>query len=253
MARIDLKNVHLRYPLRVSHGLTLKEFVLKKFFHKETHRTRNEVHALRDVSFHIDLGERVGIIGHNGAGKTTLLRTMAGIYPISSGSCHVQGKICSLLDIGAGIEPEANGWENIRYRGYLQGETPATLKTKIAEIAEFSELGDFIDLPVRCYSTGMILRLAFAIATSSLPEILFVDEVFATGDLAFQNKAEARMKKFMKEAKIVVMVGHNLGFLGEFCHRAIWMEQGQIRQDGPAKEVIRAYQDNVATPVVKAA
>jgi ABC-type polysaccharide/polyol phosphate transport system ATPase subunit len=246
MARIELTNVNLSYPLRVHHGLTLKEYLLKKFFGRET-PIRREVHALRDLSLQIGVGERVGIIGHNGAGKTTLLRTMAGIYPISSGTCEVHGKICSLLDIGAGMEPEANGWENIRYRGYLQGETPNSLKEKMAEIAEFTELGSFMDLPIRCYSTGMTMRLAFAIATSSKPEILFVDEVFATGDLAFQNKAEKRMKLLMKEAKIVVMVGHNLQFLEEFCDRAIWLEQGQIRADGPAHQVIRAYRDNTST------
>ena len=247
MARIELTNVNLCYPLRINHGLTLKEFVLKKFFGREIH-IRREVHALRDLSLQIGVGERVGIIGHNGAGKTTLLRTMAGIYPISSGRCEVQGKICSLLEIGAGMEPEANGWENIHYRGYLQGETPRSLKEKMTEIAEFTELGTFMDLPIRCYSTGMTMRLAFAIATSSKPEILFVDEVFATGDLAFQNKAEKRMKLLMEEAKIVVMVGHNLQFLEEFCDRAIWLEKGQIRADGPAHQIIRAYRANTSPP-----
>jgi ABC-type polysaccharide/polyol phosphate transport system ATPase subunit len=251
MARIELTNVNLSYPLRVNHGVTLKEFLLKKFFRRETH-IRREVHALRDISLRIGIGERVGIIGHNGAGKTTLLRTMAGIYPISTGTCEVQGKICSLLEIGAGMEAEANGWENIHYRGYLQGETPQSLQEKMTEIADFTELGSFMDLPIRCYSAGMTMRLAFAIATSSKPEILFVDEVFATGDLAFQIKAEKRMKLLMEEAKIVVMVGHNLQFLEEFCDRAIWLEHGQIREDGPASEVIQAYRENTS-PTARAA
>ncbi|OAI39745.1 hypothetical protein AYO40_05485 [Planctomycetaceae bacterium SCGC AG-212-D15] len=241
MALIELQNVDLKYPLRVHHGITLKEFFIKHFLRKNTREMIREVHALRNVSLRIQEGERVGIIGFNGAGKTTLLRTMAGIYPIARGRRVVKGSICSLLDITVGFEIDADGWDNIRYRGYLQGETPRTLQPKFAEIAEFTELGHFMDIPVRCYSVGMAFRLAFAIATSSLPEILFVDEVFDTTDLAFRRKAEDRMKLFMNRAKIVVMVGHNLAFFEQFAERVIWLDKGEVRMDGKPREVIGAF------------
>jgi ABC-type polysaccharide/polyol phosphate transport system ATPase subunit len=245
MALIELRDVHLKYPLRRNQGITLKEVFIKHVLRRAEPSNPSgqlrEVHALRGISLRIDHGERVGIIGRNGAGKTTLLRTMAGVYPLTAGVCNIEGSICSLLDIGVGFEPDASGWDNIRYRGYFQEETPETLAPKIQEIADFTELGPFMDLPIRCYSAGMAMRLSFAIATSSLPEILFIDEVFATGDLTFQRKAEARMKLFMEQAKIVVMVGHNLGFLEGFSQRVLWLDKGQIRMDGPAKEVIAAY------------
>jgi ABC-type polysaccharide/polyol phosphate transport system ATPase subunit len=243
MAVIDLQHVDLKYPLRIHQGITLKEFFIKHLLRKPTAPLIREVHALRDVSLRIEEGERVGIIGCNGAGKTTLLRTMAGIYPIAGGVRNVEGSICSLLDITVGFEIDANGWDNIRYRGYLQGETPQTLKPKFQEIADFTELGQFMNIPVRCYSVGMAFRLAFAIATSSMPEILFVDEVFDASDLAFRRKAEDRMQLFMNRAKIVVMVGHNLTFFEEFAQRVIWLDRGQVRMDGEPGEVIEAFRE----------
>jgi lipopolysaccharide transport system ATP-binding protein len=259
MALIELNNVHLKYPLRTIKGGTLKDFFLTHILRRRGHdmvpsaQTPREVHALRGVTLRVENGERVGIIGSNGAGKTTLLRTMAGIYPISSGERTVTGSICSLLDIAVGFETDANGWDNIRYRGYLQEETPHTLATKYQEIAAFTELGTFMDLPIRYYSAGMTMRLAFAIATSSMPEILFVDEVFAAGDLAFRRKAEERMKDFMKQAKIVAMVGHDLPFLERFCQRVIWLDKGQVYMDGDPKEVVGRYKQEAAMRSAKAA
>src|SRR5262249_1551943 len=155
-----------------------------------------QIHALSGVSLSARDGDRLGIIGHNGAGKSTLLKTLAGIYPPSTGTVDIQGKICSLFDITLGFEHEANGWANILYRAYLQGETPRTRrKEKVNAIAEFSELGDFLRLPVRNYSSGMMMRLAFAVATSIEPEVLLVDEVLGVGDLAFQKKAKARVEE----------------------------------------------------------
>jgi ABC-type polysaccharide/polyol phosphate transport system ATPase subunit len=252
MAWIELENVHVKYPLRG--GQTAKDVILNKILRrKPATETPRAIHALRGVSFRIVDGERVGIIGYNGAGKTTLLRTMAGIYTLAAGTRRIRGSICSLLDIGVGLEGDSNGWDNIRYRAYLQGETPRTLKPKIPEIAAFTELGSFMDLPARCYSQGMAMRLAFSIATSSLPEILFVDEVFATGDLAFQTKAEDRMRMFMDRARIVVMVGHNLKFLEQFTPRVIWLDKGEVRMDGSAKEVIDAYTQEAQGGLVAAA
>lgn len=240
MAFIEFDKVNLAYPIRENHGLTLKEVLLKVFTNRHKSGVRN-IHALKDVSFTIRDGEKVGIIGYNGAGKSTLLRTIAGIYPTASGVRNLEGSICSLFDINIGFETDATGYDNIYYRSYLQGETPHTLKEKVASIAEFSELGDFLKIPLRCYSTGMITRLAFSIATSSEPDILLIDEVFATGDLIFQKKAEQRMKDLLHRANIVVVVGHNLSFMEDFCQRVIWMHKGAIHQHGPAKEIIANY------------
>ena len=251
MAAITLEHVDLEYPLRGAR-ITLKEYIVRGLFRRDRIPVRPIIHALKDVSFRIGEGERVGIIGHNGAGKSTLLRTIGGIYPTARGRCTVEGSICSLFDISLGFEKEATGWRNIHYRSYLQGDSPADVAGKLRDIADFCELGEFLDLPLRCYSQGMIMRLAFAIATSNLPEILLMDEVFATGDLAFRKKAEARMREFMNRAKIVIVVGHDMEFLKEFCERVLWLDHGALRADGPAKEIIAEYVSTVDNPAKSA-
>ena len=240
MASILLENVDLNYPRREKHS-SLKEYLLSGVFRRTFSAPAAVVHALRGINLRVNLGERVAIIGNNGAGKSTLLRTIAGIYPIAAGRREVQGSICSLFDVFLGFEPEATGWENIHFRSYLLGSRPAEVRQRIQGIGEFTELGSFLDMPVRCYSSGMAMRLAFAIATAAEPEILLLDEFFATGDLAFRRKAEARMREFLDRARIVVMVGHNLDYLGENFQRVVWLDRGAVREDGPAKEVIARY------------
>ncbi len=247
MASIVLDNIDLEYPLR-DQQISLKEYLLKGVFRKRLLQRQTFVHALKQVSVSIREGERVAVVGHNGAGKSTVLRTIAGIYPTKRGTRAVEGSICSLFDIMLGFEPEASGLENIHFRSYLQGASPAQVNEKLDEISEFTELGDFLKLPVRCYSSGMAMRLAFAIATSTEPEILLLDEFFATGDIAFQKKAEARMRAFLDRAKIVVMVGHNLEYLKKNCERALWFDHGQIRADGPAGDIIQQYIDSASQP-----
>src|SRR5262249_6376943 len=166
---------------------------------------------------------------------------LAGIYPPTHGTRTVEGEISSLFEIALGFEQDASGWENISYRGYLQGETPATIKDKIQGIAEFSELGEFLNMPVRYYSAGMMVRLAFSIATAIEPEILLVDEVLSVGDMAFQQKARQRMRDMMAKARLIVMVSHDLTSLVQFCTRGIWMDHGTIRMDGPMEKVAAAY------------
>ena len=243
MALIELDQANVVFPVVRDKGMTFKEFMISILGGKRKSRI-TQIHALRDVSLSLKDGTRLGIIGHNGAGKSTILRTMAGIYPVDSGCCRVEGHVCSLFDITLGFEREATGWDNIRYRAFLQGETPRSLEEKLEGIAEFSELGEFLDVPLKCYSAGMVMRLAFAIATANAPEILLIDEVFGTGDLAFRTKAKERITKMMDSAKIIVMVGHDLASIESFCDTVVWMEHGQVRQMGPSREVLAAYQQS---------
>jgi ABC-type polysaccharide/polyol phosphate transport system ATPase subunit len=252
MARIELDKVSLTFRVRPFGRITLKEFLIGKL-RGRAGNTIIKVPALRDVSLVFGEGERVGIIGHNGAGKSTLLRLLAGIYPPTRGRRTVQGRISSLFDITLGFEPDANGWENIAYRGYLQGETPKTIRAKIEAIADFSELGDFLKMPVRYYSAGMLVRLAFSIATAVEPEILLVDEVLSVGDLAFQQRAQQRMREMMDRARLIIAVSHDLASLAKLCDRAVWMDHGQVRQVGEVAEVTAAYTESVRVAQSQAA
>jgi len=220
--------------------MTLKEYLVRGLFLRQA-QPMMEVRALQEVSLTISPGERVGIIGHNGAGKSTLLKLLAGIYEPTAGERRVEGTVSSLFDLMLGFEQEASGWENIRYRGYLQGETPRSLSRKIEVIAEFAELGEFLNMPVRYYSAGMLVRLAFAIATAIEPEVLLVDEVLSVGDRAFQEKARRRMREMMAQAELIVCVSHDLDSLARLCERGVWLDHGRVRQDGPIEEVVAAY------------
>ena len=243
MARIHLDNVSLTF--RVRNRITVKEFLLRRLF-KESRNLVRSVPALQGLNLEIREGERLGVIGHNGAGKSTLLKVLAGVYPPTEGKITVEGNVSSLFEISLGFELEATGWENIYYRGYLQGETPATIRPKVQPIAEFSELGDFLDMPVRYYSSGMKVRLAFSIATAIDPEILLIDEVLSVGDMAFQQKARDRMREMMNKARLIVVVSHEMASIRELCHRVVWMDHGRIRMVGTPDEVIDAYTESVS-------
>ncbi|MBI3798049.1 MAG: ABC transporter ATP-binding protein [Deltaproteobacteria bacterium] len=175
------------------------------------------IHALRSVSLTIQAGERVGIIGPNGAGKSTLLKVLARIYPPQRGEVKVEGHVCPLFEFVTGFEMEATGWDNIRTRALLLGMSAKEIEQKIEEIAQFTDLGEFLDIPVRCYSSGMLLRLAFATSTAVDPEILLLDEVMAAGDAAFIERAQTRMNELMERASIVVFASHSLQMLAKFC------------------------------------
>ena len=245
MAAVELDHASMIFRVREQHQITLKEYLLRGMY-RRTANPVMKVKALNDVSLRFHDGDRVGIIGGNGAGKSTLLRLLAGIYAPTRGQRTVLGRVSSLFELSLGFEMEASGRQNIAYRGYLQGETPRTLKTKTQEIAEFSELGRFLDIPVRYYSAGMLVRLAFSIATTIEPEILLVDEVLSAGDLAFQTKARQRMGQMMSRAKIIVVVSHDLASLSQLCVTGVWMDQGRVRLLGPMHDVITAYKDQVA-------
>jgi ABC-type polysaccharide/polyol phosphate transport system ATPase subunit len=248
MALIELDDVSLTFRVRRHGRISLKEYLLRGWFRRSS-QTVFEVHALENVNLRVAAGDRVGIIGHNGAGKSTLLKVLAGIYPPTGGARRVQGRISSLFDIALGFEMEATGWENIRYRGFLQGESPRSIRDKMQPIADFSELGEFLDMPVRYYSAGMMVRLAFSIATAIQPEILIIDEVLSAGDCSFQAKAGERMRALMSRAQAVIVVSHDLESLRPLCDRVLWLDHGRIRQFGPTAEVIEAYaQHSKAAP-----
>jgi ABC-type polysaccharide/polyol phosphate transport system ATPase subunit len=241
MPLIELTRASMIFKVREQHQITLKEYLLRGMFRRSANPLL-EVRALQDVTLSFRDGDRVGIVGGNGSGKSTLLRLMAGIYTPTRGRRKVRGRISSLFELGLGFEMEATGRRNIAYRGYLQGETPRSIRAKLKEIADFSELGRFLDIPVRFYSAGMMVRLAFAIATTIEPEILLVDEVLSAGDLAFQDKARRRMAGMMSRAKILVAVSHDLGSLAKLCDKGVWLDRGHVRLTGPMTAVIKAYE-----------
>ncbi|MBI5757679.1 MAG: ABC transporter ATP-binding protein [Planctomycetales bacterium] len=252
MACIRLEDFSLTFRVRQNRRRSFKEYLVRQMF-RESVNPVMEVRALQHVDLTVRDGERLGIIGRNGAGKSTMLKVLAGIYPPTGGRLVVEGRVSSLFDLSLGFEPEASGWENIAYRGYLQGETPTSIRSKIQAIADFTELGDFLNLPVRHYSSGMLVRLAFAIATAIDPEILLVDEVLSVGDMSFQTKALQRMRDMMSKARVIVMVSHDLSSIMRFCDRAIWLDEGRVCQIGPTKEIVEAYTASASAAIAKAA
>jgi ABC-type polysaccharide/polyol phosphate transport system ATPase subunit len=246
MAHIEFDAVDLMYPLRVNRRATFKDFLFQRLLGKTTTRPTC-IKALDGISFRADGGECIGLIGRNGAGKSTLLRTVGGIYPTARGRRAVAGSICTLFDIAAGFEWNATGWENIRLRAYLQGETPASLEGKLDAIADFTQLKENLDLPLKCYSTGKIMLLSFAIAVCCGPEILLVDEFLSAGDLQFREKAIGRMVHMVRQSRIVLFASHDLAFLRQFCTRIIWLDKGRIHEDGPAEWIIERYVASMKT------
>ncbi|MGG4144504.1 ABC transporter ATP-binding protein [Paenibacillus algorifonticola] len=242
---INLENVDLYYPSHIYNATTLKQEVFSMLKLQKKKEKLDNVHALRNFSLKVNEGEKLGIIGHNGAGKSTLLKTIAGVYPIKSGRIDVKGEIRSLFDLSLGFDLESTGRENIMYRGLLLGETPKAIRKQEQEIIDFAGLGEFIDYPIRSYSSGMLIRLAFAISTSIPGEILLLDEVIGAGDASFAVKAKERMTGLMSQAKILVLVSHDLNTIKEVCDRVILVKQGQIIKDGNPEEVIEFYKQTV--------
>jgi ABC-type polysaccharide/polyol phosphate transport system ATPase subunit len=242
MPLIKLDHVSMVFRVREQYQITLKEYLLRGMFRRAANPVM-KVRALQDVSLCFREGDRVGIIGGNGAGKSTLLRLLAGIYHPTRGRRIVRGRISSLFELSLGFEMEASGRQNIIYRGYLQGETPRSIRAKMQEIADFCELGRYLDIPVRFYSAGMLVRLAFSIATTIRPEILLVDEVLSAGDMAFQAKARQRMREMMSQAKIMVVVSHDLNQLPALCETGVWLHQGRVRMIDSMETVIEAYKE----------
>ncbi|OBW93444.1 sugar ABC transporter ATP-binding protein [Gallibacterium genomosp. 3] len=231
---IKLDNVSVRFPIYDAKQRSFKQTMLNaatggKIIQNTGKFT--EIEALKNINLDIREGDRVALIGHNGSGKTTLLRVLAGVYAPVEGSISIKGKITSLLDSMLGMDGEATGIENIKLRGLFLGLRPKQTESLIDEIVEFSELGDFINMPVRTYSSGMVLRLAFAISTSTQPEILLMDEWMSVGDEKFKNKAEKRLEEFVDKAGILVMATHDHGLAERVCSKSIYLEHGCIIND----------------------
>lgn len=238
---ISVRNIYLDYPSTVYNRKTLKQTVFELVKLQKPQKILHDVHALRGISFEINEGDRVGIIGHNGAGKSTLLKALAGIYPITGGEIKINGDMQSLFDLSVGFEIDATGRENIAYRGLLLGETPKSIKEKTKDIIDFAELGEFIDYPVKSYSSGMIVRLAFAISTMIEGDILLLDEIFGAGDAKFMQKAKKRITGLIETAKILVFVSHDFSAIKELCNRVIWLDHGEVKMDGEVDSVISEY------------
>lgn len=244
MSNINLKNVSVEIPVYNSQGRSLKKNIMGiatggKIGLTESGKT--VVKSLANINLNIRDNDRVGLLGHNGAGKSTLLRVLGGVYTPSSGEAEINGKVGSLIDISLGIDSEATGLENIFLRGALLGIPKKKIEQELENIIEFSELGDFINMPVRTYSTGMHMRLAFAVSTMITPDILLMDEWLSVGDQGFQSKAEKKLSELVNRSNILVIATHSRELVERCCDRAIWLEHGNILMDGEAKDVCKKY------------
>ncbi len=243
MASIVVDDISIDFPLYHGNARSLKKMVFAAASGRvgADQQNRVVVQALRNISFTLNPGDRLALVGGNGAGKTTLLRTLAGIFEPISGRLRVEGVVGSLLDATLGMNPELSGRENIMLRGLYNGMSKANIARMAEDVAEFAELGEFLELPVRFYSSGMSIRLAFAMATAIKPEILLMDEWFLAGDAGFMEKARQRLENLVRKAEILVLSSHLEGIVLEWATRVIWLDDGRIREDGPAHEVLEHY------------
>ena len=246
MAHIIFEHVNIDFPIYNAKNRSLKNKVMQAATGGKVSfgADGTVIRSLEDVSFEIHEGERVGLVGHNGAGKSTLLRALSNVYAPTVGRAEVVGEIGSLVDIGLGIDGEATGRENVFIRGALLGLKRKEIEDRFDEIVEFSELGEFINMPVRTYSSGMHLRLAFAVATIIRPEILLMDEWLSVGDAAFNEKAEQRLNNLVKSSRILVIASHSRELIERTCNRVMWFEHGRLKLDSDPHTVCQAYWGN---------
>ena len=243
MAYLKASDISIDFPLYHTENRSLKKALLGQVSSRfgVDKKSRPVVQALRDVSFSLKTGDRLGLVGSNGSGKTTLLRTLSGIYQPTAGTLSMEGKLISLLDPQQGMNMELTGYENIRLRSYYLGLSKSESQMFEEDVVGFTELNEFLDIPVRNYSSGMIVRLAFGMATAFSPEILLMDEWILAGDAAFMSKAKKRVEGMVQHADILVLASHSPSILAEWTNRLIWLDGGRIFADGPAMEVFEAY------------
>ncbi len=237
---ITVENVTMKFNLMEEKVDTIKEYILKLLKGKLFY---NEFLALKDVSFSINKGDVVGLIGFNGAGKSTMLKILAGVLKPSLGNVIVNGSIAPLIEVGAGFDPELTARENIFLNGAILGHSRAFLERHFQAIIEFAELGNFINVPVKNFSSGMYARLGFSIATEVQPDILIVDEVLSVGDYRFQEKCEKRIQEMIKNGVTVVLVSHDIGMIKRICNRVVWLEGGRVKDIGPTSLICREYEN----------
>jgi lipopolysaccharide transport system ATP-binding protein len=243
LAAIDIDHVSIDFPIYHGSSRSLKKTMLAAASGRigQDRQQRVVVQALRDISFNLRPGDRLALVGGNGAGKTTLLRVLAGIYEPNRGHVHIEGKVSTLLDAGLGMNVDLSGRENIALRGLYNGMSKAEIDALADDVAAFAELGEFLELPVRFYSSGMVVRLAFAMATAIHPQVLLMDEWMLAGDANFLDKARARIEAFVSKAEILVLSTHVESIVLKWATRVIWLDQGRVIADGPAEEVMASY------------
>ena len=247
MVNIQLENVSLTFPIYGFGGRSLKKGLLKIFATGGVLKFTDSiltVEAVKDISLSIRDGDRVALIGRNGSGKSALLRVLAGIYEPQRGRIQVDGRVGSILDIPLGMDHEASGYENIKIRSMLLRLSRAQMRALIPSVEDFTELGSFLKMPVRTYSAGMLVRLAFALSTMLVPDILLIDEVIGVGDSAFMEKAQARLEQLVYRSKILIIASHSTQELKRFCNKALWLEHGTMKMYGPLDDVSSAYQES---------
>lgn len=237
---INVKNISMRFNLGIEKGFSIKQGFVDMFNKEKRHKKKEEFWALRDVNFQVKKGEVIGFIGSNGAGKSTLLKIVAGVMKPTKGRVDSYGNICPMIELGAGFDPQLTARENIYLNGAVMGYTKELIDSKFNEIVEFSELKDFLDVPVQNFSSGMVARLAFSIATIVEPEILIVDEILSVGDIAFQAKSERKMLSMINGGTTVLFVSHSIEQIKKMCDRVVWLEHGKMIKIG-GKEICDEY------------
>lgn len=244
MVSIDTYNACVDFPIFDAKSRSFKKAMLGAAGGAIGKNSKNTVvvEALKNINLHLEEGDRVGLVGHNGAGKSTLLRLLSGIYEPTRGSAVVHGRVAPVFDLGVGMDPEISGYENIIIRGLFLGQTRRQMKQKMDEIAEFSELGDYLSMPLRTYSTGMRVRLALGVVTSIEPEILLLDEGIGAVDAAFMTKARQRLQELVESSGILVFASHSNEFLAQLCTTALWIDHGEIRKAGLVDDVVESYE-----------
>ena len=237
---INIENVSMKFNLGIERNFSIKEAFIG-VFDKKRRQTKTDFWALTDVSFHVDKGEVIGLIGSNGAGKSTLLKVVSGVMKPTKGKVTVNGQISPMIELGSGFDMELTARENIYLNGAILGYSKQFLDERFEEIVEFSELRDFLDVPIKNFSSGMVAKLAFSIATVVDPEILIVDEILSVGDIKFQEKSKNKMMEMIKGGTTVLYVSHSLESIKELCNRVVWIEHGKVIKIGPAKEIVDDY------------
>ncbi len=236
---VIVSNVSMRFRMNRERVDSLKEYAIRRL---KKQLTYDEFWALRDVSVTVEKGENLGIIGLNGSGKSTLLKIIAGVFRPTSGKVEVHGDMAPLIELGAGFDSKLTARENVFLNGAVLGCSRAFMSTRFDEIIDFAELGEFVDVPVQNFSSGMVARLGFSIATLVRPEILIVDEILSVGDFKFRQKCQKRMREMMSEGTTVLYVGHSASIVKDICDKALWLEKGEARMYGDAEEVCAAYE-----------